>query len=326
MDRPMTETTANLSLARIAEAATVIDPVFRDSPQLAFDPLSRELGAEVVLKVETLNPIRSFKGRGGDYFVHCLLDKAPLVVASAGNFGQGVAYAATRRGIPLTVFTAETANPMKIARMLELGAEVILAGEDFDAAKAAARAHAREHNQRFVEDGREAPISEGAGSMAVELLRWPRPFDAVLVALGNGALINGIGTWVKAHAPATRVIGICATGAPAMEMSWRSGKVETTPTVNTISDGIGVRVPVPQALQDMRGIVDEVLLVDDATTLRAMRLLLLHTGLVVEPSGAVGVATILTHPRAFAGQLIATPLCGSNVSREQFKAWFTDDL
>ena len=320
----MTETQPRLSLARIAEAAAVIDPVFRDSPQLAFDPLSRELGADVVLKVETLNPIRSFKGRGGDYYVHRLPDSTPLVVASAGNFGQGLAYAASRRGIPLTVFAADTANPMKIARMRELGAEVVLAGQDFDAAKTAARAHAAEHAFRFIEDGRDAPISEGAGSMAVELLRWPRPFDAILVALGNGALINGIGTWIKTHAPSTRVVGVCATGAPAMERSWRSGTVVTTATVETIADGIGVRVPVAEALHDMRPIVDDVLLVDDATTLRAMRLLVHHTGLVVEPSGAVGVAAVLAHRARFADKLVATPLCGGNVSREQFKAWFVE--
>jgi threonine dehydratase len=321
----MTQNSSRLSLARIEEAAAVIDPVFLDSPQLAFEPLSRVLGTEVVLKVEMLNPIRSFKGRGGDYYVHRLPDKTPLVVASAGNFGQGLAYAATRRGIPLTVFAAETANPMKIARMRELGAEVILAGQDFDAAKAAARTYAAEHGHRFIEDGHDAPISEGAGSMAVELLRWPHRFDAVLVALGNGAMINGIGAWVKAHAPDTRVIGVCATGAPAMEKSWRSGQVVTTAKAETIADGIGVRVPVPDALQDMRPIVDDVLLVDDATTLRAMRLLVQHTGLVVEPSGVVGVAAVMAHRARFAGQLVATPLCGGNVSREQFKAWFLAD-
>jgi threonine dehydratase len=321
----MTQNSSRLSLARIEEAAAVIDPVFLDSPQLAFEPLSRVLGTEVVLKVEMLNPIRSFKGRGGDYYVHRLPDKTPLVVASAGNFGQGLAYAATRRGIPLAVFAAETANPMKIARMRELGAEVILAGQDFDAAKAAARTYAAEHGHRFIEDGHDAPISEGAGSMAVELLRWPHRFDAVLVALGNGAMINGIGAWVKAHAPDTRVIGVCATGAPAMEKSWRSGQVVTTAKAETIADGIGVRVPVPDALQDMRPIVDDVLLVDDATTLRAMRLLVQHTGLVVEPSGAVGVAAVMAHRARFAGQLVATPLCGGNVSREQFKAWFLAD-
>jgi len=121
--------------------------------------------------------------------------------------------------------------------MRALGAEVVLSGDDFDAAKARARAHAEKNGFPFVEDGKEPAINEGAGSMAVELLHWPEPFDAILVALGNGALINGVGTWVKAHAPRTEVIGICATGAPSMQRSWASGSVVTTETVATILCG-----------------------------------------------------------------------------------------
>src|SRR5260370_1170417 len=130
---------SRLSVARIEEAVSVIDPLFRDSPQLTFEPLSRELGSELVLKVDTLNPIRSFKGRGACYYVHRLPDVKPLVTTSAGNFGQGLAYAARARGIPLTVFASETANQLKVARMRDLGAKVMLAGQDFDAAKEVAR-------------------------------------------------------------------------------------------------------------------------------------------------------------------------------------------
>jgi len=311
-----------LSLANIEEASRVIDPVFRDSPQIAFDTLSEILGAETVLKVETLNPIRSFKGRGPSYYVHQLKGKTPLIAASAGSYGQGLAVAARARGIPFTVFAAEKANPLKVARMRALGAEVVLGGDDFDAAKALARAHAEQNGFPFVEDGKEPAVSEGAGSMAVELLQWPDPFDAVLVALGNGALINGIGAWVKAHAPETEVIGVCATGAPSMQRSWASGSMVTTDTVDTIADGIGVRVPVPEALDDMKDTVDDVVLVDDQTTLKAMRLLLHHTGLLIEPSGAVGVAAMLTDAARFQGKRVATILCGSNVTEAQFQAWF----
>ncbi len=312
---------SRLSLDNIAEAAAIIDPVFRNSPQLAFETLSRALGAELVLKVETLNPIRSFKGRGADYYLDRLRDRTPLVAASAGNFGQGIAYAARRRGIGVTIFAAEAANPLKIARMREFGAEVILAGADFDAAKAAARAHAARRMLRFVEDGRDVAIAEGAGSIAVELLAWPKPFDAVLVPLGNGALIAGIGAWVKEKAPATRVIGVVASGAPAMANSWRSGKAEATASIDTIADGIAVRVPVPEALADMRGVVDDVLLVEDSAIVAAMRLLIEHAGLLAEPAGSAGLAAILAHREQFAGKRIATPLCGSNITAVQIKDW-----
>jgi threonine dehydratase len=313
---------ARLAAERIAEAYRVIDPVFRDSPQLEFPALSARLGAATLLKVETLNPIRSFKGRGCSYLVHGLRGRTPLVCASAGNFGQGLAFSARARGIALTVFAAENANPLKVERMRGFGATVVLAGGDFDEAKAAARAHAAERGAAFIEDGDAPAIAEGAGTIALELLRAPDPLDAVVVPLGNGSLLNGIGTWMRAHAPETRVIGVVAQGAPAMARSWRSGGVVITTSAETIADGIAVRVPVPRALADMRGLVDDVLEVPDAAMLRAMRLLMMETGLLTEPAGAAGLAAILEHAPLFAGRRIATILCGSNVSEAQFAAWF----
>ena len=308
-----------LDLARIEEAARVIDPVFLGTPQLVSETLAE--GVRVLLKVESINPIRSFKGRGTSYFVHRMEERAPLVCASAGNFGQGLAWATRSRGIPLTVFAARTASPLKVARMRRFGAEVRLEGDDFDAAKAAARAWAERTGVRFVEDGREASIAEGAGGMAVELLRWPETPDAVLVPVGNGALITGVARWVKAHAPGTRVIGVSAAGAPAMERSWRTDAVVETGRADTIADGIAVRVPVPEALEDMRGLVDEMVLVEDGSIVRAMRRTFEETGVVVEPAGAAGVAALLEAPERWRGALVATPLCGSNVTAAQAREW-----
>ncbi len=211
-------TTHALNLDSIARASREIDPVFRGTPQFEADALGRRIGARILLKVETVNPIRSFKGRGTDFF---LRSAAPLprklVTASAGNFGQGLAYAARARGISLDVFAAESANPKKVARMRELGATVHLAGRDFDDAKAHAREYADREGLAFVEDGREPAIAEGAGSIAVELLHWKEPITSMLVPLGNGALLGGVGAWLQHASPDTRVIGVCAAGAPAMK-------------------------------------------------------------------------------------------------------------
>ena len=215
-----------ISLDRIAQAATLIDPVFLNSPQFLAESLGAQLGCRLVVKVETANPIRSFKGRGAEYLAAMLAGQPRLVCASAGNFGQGMAFAARKRGLSLTVFAAVSANPLKIERMRALGAEVRLEGEDFDAAKLAARAFAAEAGARFVEDSRDVETAEGAGTIGIELLRWPEPFDTLLVPLGNGALLAGIARWVKAHHPATQMIGVSASGAPAMERSWRSGQIE----------------------------------------------------------------------------------------------------
>ena len=167
----------------------------------------------------------------------------------------------------------------------------------------------------------DAATAEGAGSIGIELLRYPAPLDAIVVALGNGALLAGIARWVKAHRPATQLIGVCASGAPAMERSWRSGQMVTTERVATIADGIAVRIPVPEALADLHGVVDDIVLVDDNGLLAAMRLAHAHLGLVLEPSGAAGIAALLAHSARFAGQTVATILCGGNLSLEQMRRW-----
>ena len=277
-----------------------------------------------MFKDETANPIRSFKGRGADFLVSSLPDSsATLVCASAGNFGQGMAYAARKRKLPVIVFAAETANPRKLARMRELGANVRLAGCDFDEAKQHARVFANETGTWFIEDGREPAIAEGAGTIALELCRWPHAFDFVLVPLGNGALLAGMGTWMKTHSPATRRIGVCAAGAPAMARSVANGALESTESVATIADGIAVRVPVPEALTDLAGVVDEVLLVEDDALVQAMQLLFRRHGLMVEPAGVAGLAAVISYPERFRGSTVATPLCGGNLTSEQIKQWLT---
>src|SRR5260370_31887977 len=152
----------------------------------------------LVLKVEIVNPIRSFKVRVAYFLVSNLpADSPTLFCASAGNFGQGLAYAARKRRLPVVIFAAETANPLKLDRMRKLGADVRLVGRDFDAAKEHARSFAEDTGGCYIEDGREPAIAEGAGSIAVELCRWKDPFDGLLFPLGNGALRAGVGRWMK---------------------------------------------------------------------------------------------------------------------------------
>jgi threonine dehydratase len=313
---------SRLSLENIAAAARTIDPVFLNSPQFESQKLGELLGMKLVLKVETLNPIRSFKGRGADFFASQLpANTCRLVCASAGNFGQGMAYAARKRRLPLVVFAAENASPVKLEAIRQMGAEVRLAGNDFDAAKDRARAFARETGARFVEDGFEVSISEGAGTLAVELSRWEVPFDAVLVPLGNGALLAGVGRWMKAHSPATQIIGVCAAGAPSMALSLREKNLHITESVNTIADGIAVRLPIPAALANLDGLVDDVVLVEEDRIIEAMRLIFQHHGLAVEPAGAAGVAASVAFRERFRDQQVATPLCGGNMTAEQTRRW-----
>jgi threonine dehydratase len=173
----------------------------------------------------------------------------------------------------------------------------------------------------MAEDSKQPEFAEGAGTIGQELLAHPEPIGTLLIPLGNGALLNGIARWVKAHRPETQILGVAAAGAPAMERSWRAGQVVELAQMRTIADGIGVRVPVPEAVADMRGIVDGVLLVEDAAMIEAMRLAHRHVGVVLEPSGAVGLAATLVFRDRFAGQTVATVLCGGNLTPEQMKTW-----
>ena len=311
-----------LSLESIEQAARTIDPVFLHTPQFETDRLGAVLGCRLVVKVETVNPIRTFKGRGADYYAAGVRSGVRLVCASAGNFGQAMAYSCRKRNVPLTVFASHSANPYKLGRMKALGADVILRGEDFDAAKIEARSFVQSTpGAEFVEDGREPAISEGAGTIGMELSGLSLPLDFVVIPVGNGALIGGIGSWMKHASPKTRMIAVQSAGAPAMIESWRAGRVLETPSVNTIADGLGVRIPVAEAVSDMQEVVDDAILVDDDKLIRAMKLAFQDLGLVMEPSGAAGLAAILASPEQFAGRTVATVLTGANITSEQAKRW-----
>ena len=311
---------ASISFDRIREAASVIDPVFLHSPQYVCEPLSDRLGVTTVLKVESVNPIRSFKGRGADHLLHRMgATRQKLVCASAGNFGQGMAYACRARRVPLTVFAARDASALKVERMRALGATVELRGGDFDQAKDAAKRHAKDNDELYVEDGRLGAIAEGAGTMAVELTAATE-LDAIFVPLGNGSLVNGIGTWMKQASPLTQVIAVCAEGAPSMALSWKAGKPIDAPST-TIADGIAVRVPVSEAVGFMAGTVDDVALVGDDEMIEAMRRLFDDAGLVIEPAGAAGVAAISKLSRDWQGKRVAAVLTGGNLTEQQLRDW-----
>lgn len=312
-----------LDRTRIEAAARAIDPVFTASPQYDAEALDDALGCRLVVKVETVNPIRSFKGRGADWFAQGLPAASRLVAASAGNFGQGLAWAARRLGHGLTSVTARDANPLKIERMRALGAKVHADGSDFDDAKDRARALAGATGARFVEDGQEPAISEGAGTIGLELAHAAGDLDAVLIPLGNGALAIGVATWFRHARPRTRLVAVAAAGAPAMALSWRAHRPVATESVATIADSVAVRVPVPAAVAALQALLDDVVLVEDQAMLEAMRLAHERLGLVVEPAGTIGLAALLADRARCKGRRIATILCGGNLTPSQIAAWLT---
>lgn len=310
-----------VNAASIRAARDSIPAAFRDMPQFVSEPLSERFGAPVVVKAETANPIGCFKGRGTWLAVTGLVadgevgERRGLVVASAGNFGQGVAYAARALGVPLVVFAATNANAHKVAAMRRLGAEVRLVGEDFDAAREAAAAHVRTSGWHLLVDGQDARIAIGAGSMALELTDAMGAGDlpdlrALYVPVGNGALIGGIGAWLKEVRPQVRVVGVQAEEAPAMALSWRERRAIETPTAATVADGIAARVPIPEALDLMLRHVDAMELVSEAEILDAQRQLRGDLPFTVETAAAAGWAAARRHRPA---EAIGIVLTGGNV-------------
>jgi threonine dehydratase len=286
------------------------------------ETLSQALRCPVVVKADTVNPIGCFKGRGTWLAVSRLVAAGTvgksrgLVVASAGNFGQGVAYAARARGVPLVVFGARNATPAKVNGMRLLGAEVRLAGEDFDAARAEAAAYATERDWELLVDGADPWIAIGAGTMASELTDAAASgdlpsLDAIFVPVGNGALIGGIGAWLKDASPATRVIGVQAAQAPAMTLSWQRRRPVETETAVTVADGIATRVPVAEALTVMQDRVDDMLLVSETAIVDASAELSRALPLAIETSAAVSWAG--ARQTAPHGGAIAIVLTGGNL-------------
>ncbi len=311
-----------LEPAAIRAAHKRIDRAFLDSPQFVHQGLSDRLGVPVVVKVETVNPIRSFKGRGTWLAIQALAGEGrvaadrPIVCCSAGNFGQGVAYAARALGVPSIVFVSRNANRGKVERMRALGANVIEVGENVDTAREASEAHAAEHPVELLVDGDDPRISTGAATMALELTDavaagdLPSPVVAS-VPVGNGALINGVGAWLHAELPACRVVGIQAEGARAMTLSFQAGRAIDTESAETYADGIASRVAVPAAVERMTGRVHEMRVVSEADLHATQAILTEELGITVEGAAAASWAGLLAAPRPDGPVLVI--VTGSNV-------------
>jgi threonine dehydratase len=311
-----------LTPTSIRAAAGAIDPVFTDTPQYVHDGLTARLGVPVVVKVETVSPIRSFKGRGTWVAVRGLAgegrigpDRA-IVVASAGNFGQGVAYAARALGVPAVVFTSRNANRAKVARMRALGATVIESGDDFDDARTASEAYAADHDAELLVDGDDPRIAAGAATLAVELTDaidsgvLP-PLAVASVPVGNGALIDGVGAWLRHASPATRVVGIQAERADAMTRSFAAGRPIDADRADTYADGIASRVAIPRAVELMFGRVDAMRTVSEDALHEAQAVLTEALGITVEGAAAASWAGLLAEPPSDGAALVI--ITGSNV-------------
>ena len=265
-----------------------------ESPLEGAPRLSRRLGNEVRLKREDLQPVFSFKVRGAYNRIANLSEAAArrgVVCASAGNHAQGVALAARRRGIPALIVMPQTTPHIKVQAVLDLGAELLLHGDDYDSAFEHALQLARERSLVLVHPFDDPDVIAGQGTIAVEFLRQcGGSLDAVFVPVGGGGLIAGIAVYVKYLYPQVRVIGVEPHDAAGMYESLRAGRRVTLERVGIFADGVAVRRVGEETLALCRGSVDEIVLVGTDEICAAIQDVFEDTRSIVEPAGALAVA------------------------------------
>lgn len=279
----------------VRRARQAVDGVARHTPVLPSATLSERSGAEVVLKAENLQRTGAFKVRGALAKLAALGDDCArgVVLGSAGNHAQGVAWAARERGVPCVVYMPAGASIQKAEGAVELGADVRLTGETVDDAVAAARAHADEHGLAFVHPFDDPDIVAGQGTLGLELLEDVPDLGAVVVPVGGGGLCSGVAIAVKTARPDVRVIGVqvaaCAPFPPSLAAGEPLAAGQAAPT---LADGIAVKRPGVLTLGLVARWVDRVVVVPEDDVAEAMVLLMEKAKLVVEGAGAVGVAAI----------------------------------
>ena len=313
------------TLADVFLARARIRPYLRPTPLVEAPALAEYLGLDVRLKLETLQPIGAVKVRGGVNLVAAIQQGAEprprgFMTASTGNHGQSIAYAARLFGYPAVIYAPQDCNPYKAEAMRRLGADVVLTGPDYDTAREAAEASAREREFRYIPPI-EPLLVAGVGTGSLEVLdEWPQ-VDAIVVPLGGGSGAAGACVAGKGIKPGLEVIAVQAAGAAAFYHSWKSGRLESVERIETFAEGLASRVAYDFSLRLLRGSLDDVVLASDAELERAMVDLLRHAHVLAEGAGAASTAAV-TQPalrERLAGKRVALMVSGANVTPESLR-------
>ena len=301
----------------IVNAQSVLKNVVKLTPLERSKSFSVMSDSEVYLKLENLQTTGSFKVRGAYYKIKNLTaDEAAkgVLCASAGNHAQGVAYAAASLGVKSTVFMPVFAPPLKVIATRAYGAEVMLVGDTFDDAFAAAVEFGEKSGATFVHPFNDPYIIAGQGTIGLEIFDQLRDVDDVFVPIGGGGLIAGIAIAMKQLNPRIRIIGVEADGAQSMKASIEKGEVVTLNSANTIADGIAVKSPGNLTFEVTRNLVDELVTVNDAEMARTAYLLLQRAKILTEPAGVAAMAAVLFKKTQFKGHKVVPVISGGNAN------------
>ena len=309
---------SGVSVRSIQEAEQRLRGVARRTPLLRNIPLSAKYDANVLLKREDLQDVRSYKIRGAFNRMAQLTEQqrsAGVVCASAGNHAQGFAYACHAMGIRGRVYMPAVTPKQKVEKVKLFGkehVEAILIGDTFD--DAAAEAHrAAEQGLVYVPPFDDLAVIQGQGTVGLEILEdASEPIDYVVMAVGGGGLISGLGSYFRQMSPATRIIGVEPSGAPAMTESLRRGELVTLDKIDSFVDGAAVKRVGELNFAIAQNVVDDMLLVPEGKVCSVMLHLYNDEGLVVEPAGALAIAALDQLAEHIHGKTVVCVVSGSN--------------
>lgn len=303
-----------LTIEDVRAAARRIDGAVVRTPMMHSITLSEITGADIWLKFENQQFTAAYKERGALNALSQLTEEQRqrgVIAASAGNHSQGLSYHGSRLGVPVTIVMPSTTPSVKVMQTESVGGNVVQFGETFDDAYAHARELEQERGLTFVHPFDDPQVAAGQGTVALEMLEQKSDFDCLVVPIGGGGLMSGMATVAKALNPGIAMVGVQAKLYPSM---YSAVKGDVLPCGgDTLAEGIAVKEPGTFTRQIISQLVDDVLLVEEASLEHAVALLLQIEKTVVEGAGAAGLAAVLSNPEKFAGKTVGLVLCGGNI-------------
>ncbi|HEY6330286.1 MAG TPA: threonine/serine dehydratase [Blastocatellia bacterium] len=308
-------------LVDVFRAQKIIRPHLPPTPLIRYPALDELSGVQVLVKHENLQPVGAFKVRGGINLISQLSASeraSGVIAASTGNHGQSVAYAARLYDVRAQIVVPENANPLKVASMQRLGAEVLFWGADFDEARERAEALASEHHLRYVHSGNEPLLLAGVGTTTLEILESVPTASTIIVPVGGGSGSAAACIVAKAINPSIKVIAVQAEMAPAAYKSWKT-KAIVQDKMQTAAEGLATRVGFELPQQILWDLLDDFVLVSEEEIRRAILLYIEKAHTLAEGAGAAPLAALMKLKERLAGETVALVLSGGNITSDQLR-------
>jgi threonine dehydratase len=304
------------TLADVLAAKQIVDRYLKPTPLLHSIPLSEQLGFDLYLKCENLQPVGAFKVRGGIYLMSQLEPEyraAGVVTASTGNHGQSIAYAAREFGVEATIYMPEQANPVKVASMRRLGAEIVFHGKDFDESRQKAADDATASGRYFIQSANDDRLVTGVATYSLEIMQELPHLDVLLVPVGAGSGVCGGLVAGKGVNPSLAVYGVQAEGAPVVADSWRDRELHQYASSDTFAEGLATRVAFEYPARIIWDRIDGFTLVSDDEMRAAMLALMESAWIVAEGAGAAATAAAFKMRAELQGKTVCCVVSGGNV-------------